>query len=457
MNSREQVINADLLIHAAWIIPATDDQSVLEGHAIAVQDERIVAILPSVECAGRINAAREIHLDEHVLIPGMVNAHGHAAMSLLRGIADDLPLMTWLQEYIWPLEGKWVSEEFVYHGTQLAIAEMLRGGTTCFADMYFFPEASAKAATEAGIRVQLAAPVIDFPTPWAADAEEGIAKTTVLHDNWRNSELVSTAFGPHAPYSVSDEPLRKIAVLAEKLDIPVHMHVHETAFEVDEAVKHSGIRPMRRLYDLGLLSPRLLCVHATQIDDEDLALLKETAAHVIHCPESNLKLASGFCPVAHLLDNGVNVALGTDGAASNNDLDMFSEMRTAALLAKACANDAAAVPAHKALQMATIHGARAMGLDHLIGTLEVDKRADIAAVRLDSLNSLPLYNPVSQLVYSSQSNQVSHVWINGKLVLNNGELTTLNVRTIRDQTLIWQNRLMQSAAGSPDTTNTNPD
>ena len=454
MNSSEQTINADLLIHAAWIIPATDDQAILDNHAIAVHDGRIVAILPSKDCAAKVRASRELQLPDQALIPGLVNAHGHAAMSLLRGIADDLPLMTWLQDYIWPLESKWVSEEFVYHGTQLAIAEMLRGGTTCFADMYFFPDASAKAATETGMRVQLAAPVIDFPTPWAANAEEGIAKTTALHDNWKNSELVSTAFGPHAPYSVSDEPLRKIAALAEKLDIPIHMHVHETAFEVEEAVRLTGVRPMQRLYDLGLLSPRLLCVHATQVNDEDLALLKQTAAHVIHCPESNLKLASGFCPVARLLASDVNVAIGTDGAASNNDLDMFSEMRTAAMLAKACSGDAAAVPAYQALQMATINGAKAMGLDQVIGTLEVGKSADITAVRLDSLNTLPLYNPVSQLVYSTQSNQVSHVWINGKLLLDNGELTSLNIRNIRKQTLVWQQRLKQSADDAP---GSNPD
>lgn len=450
MSSGEQTINVDLLIHAAWIIPATDDQAILDNHAIAVRDGHIVAILPSKDCAAKVRASRELQLPDQALIPGLVNAHGHAAMSLLRGIADDLPLMTWLQDYIWPLESKWVSEEFVYHGTQLAIAEMLRGGTTCFADMYFFPDASAKAATETGMRVQLAAPVIDFPTPWAANAEEGIAKTTALHDNWRNSELVSTAFGPHAPYSVSDEPLRKIAALAEMLDIPIHMHVHETAFEVEEAVRLTGVRPMQRLYDLGLLSPRLLCVHATQVNDEDLALLKQTAAHVIHCPESNLKLASGFCPVARLLASDVNVAIGTDGAASNNDLDMFSEMRTAAMLAKACSGDAAAVPAYQALQMATINGAKAMGLDQAIGTLEVGKCADITAVRLDSLNTLPLYNPVSQLVYSTQSNQVSHVWINGKLLLDNGELTSLNVRNIRKQTLVWQQRLKQSADDAPD-------
>src|SRR5690606_35412686 len=296
--------------------------------------------------------------------PGLVNTHGHAAMSLLRGIADDLPLMTWLEDHIWPAEGRWVSEEFVYQGTLLAIGEMIRSGTTCFADMYFFPEASAKAASEAGIRVQLAAPIIDFPNPWSANAEEAINKFIDLHDTWRNSELVSTAFGPHAPYTVSDGPLRKIATLADELDLPVHMHVHETAFEVEQAVANSGKRPIQLLNDLGLLSPRLICVHATQLDDTDISLLQSSGAHVAHCPESNLKLASGFCPVEKLRRHGINVCLGTDGAASNNDLDMFSEMRTAALLAKAVSSDAAALPAFAALKMATLDGARAMGLDH---------------------------------------------------------------------------------------------
>ncbi|MEX2334327.1 MAG: amidohydrolase family protein, partial [Pseudohongiella sp.] len=282
------------------------------------------------------------------------------------------------------------------------------------------------------------------PTPWAADADECIRKTTELHDIWRNSELVSTAFGPHAPYTVSDESLSKVLTFAEELDLPIHMHVHETAFEVEEAERTQGQRPVRRLYDLGLLGPRMLCVHATQINDEDMALLRETATNVVHCPESNLKLASGFCPVHHLQTNGINVALGTDGAASNNDLDMFSEMRTAALLAKACAGDASALPAYKALQMATINGAKAMGLDKLIGTLETGKRADFAAVRMDSFNAMPIYNPVSHLVYSTQASQVSHLWVNGNLLLNDGELTTINKNHLQEQTLAWQQRLQQT-------------
>lgn len=441
MNPSETQPDVDLVIHARWIIPATDDHAILENYSIAVRNGMITGLCPTGESQQRFRAAREIHLDQHALIPGLINTHGHAGMTLLRGIADDLPLHTWLNEHIWPLEGKWISEEFVYHGTQLAIAEMIRGGTSCFADMYFFPEISAKAASDAGMRVQLAAPVIDLPTPWAADADECIRKTTELHDAWRNSELVSTAFGPHAPYTVSDESLRKVLTFAEELDLPIHMHVHETAFEVEDAVNQHGQRPLRRLYDLGMLGPRMLCVHATQINDDDLALLQETATHIIHCPESNLKLASGFCPVHRLQQGGINVALGTDGAASNNDLDMFSEMRTAALLAKACADDASALPAYQALQMATINGARAMGLDKLIGSLEIGKRADIAAVDMDSLNAMPVYNPVSHLVYSTQASQVSHVWVNGKLLLNDGELTTINRRQVQEQTLAWQHQL----------------
>lgn len=441
MSPSEHQPDVDLLIHARWIIPATDDHAILEDHSLAVRNGVIVGLCPTAECQHRFRAARELNLAHHALIPGLINSHGHAGMTLLRGIADDLPLHSWLNDHIWPLEGKWISEEFVYHGTQLAIAEMIRGGTSCFADMYFFPEVSAKAASDAGMRVQLAAPVIDFPTPWAIDADECIRKITELHDAWRNSELVSTAFGPHAPYTVSDDSLRKVLTFAEELDLPIHMHVHETAFEVEEAVKNSGQRPLRRLYDLGMLGPRMLCVHATQINDEDLALLQQTASHVVHCPESNLKLASGFCPVHQLQGAQINVALGTDGAASNNDLDMFSEMRTAALLAKACAGDASALPAYRALQMATINGARAMGLDKLIGSLELGKRADITAVNMSGLNAMPVYNPVSHLLYSTQASQVSHVWVNGRLLLNDGELTTINRRQIQEQTHAWQNRL----------------
>jgi 5-methylthioadenosine/S-adenosylhomocysteine deaminase len=432
---------ADLLIHASWIVPGGAEELIHENSCLVVSEGKIREILESSLVPSRYQANEEMHLTGYALMAGLVNTHGHAAMSLFRGIADDLSLHNWLEDHIWPMEAKWVSEEFVYQGTQLAIAEMISSGTTCFADMYFFPDASARAATEAGIRVQLAAPVIDFPNPWSIDADDAIQKTTVLHDEWRNSELVSTAFGPHAPYSVTDETLKKIVMLAELLNIPIHMHVHETAFEVSEALRTQGKRPITRLAELGMLSPRFISVHATQLTDDEIRLLSDSGVSIAHCPESNMKLASGFCPVDKLIRAGVNVSLGTDGAASNNDLDMFSEMRTAAILAKACSGDARALPAYKALQMATINGAKALGLDHLTGTLEAGKRADVIAVKLDELNTQPIHNPISQLVYSTKSSQVKYVWVNGKLLLENAELTTIDKQTLLQMARTWQQKL----------------
>ncbi len=442
--SAENPIQADLLIHAKWILPVVPTGTVLEDHALAIRNKKIIAITASRDAESSISATTNIHLDSHALIPGLVNVHGHAAMSLLRGIADDISLKQWLEQVVWPMESKFVSAEFVRSGANLAIAEMISSGTTCFADMYFFPDQVASAALDANIRVQLASPVLDFPTIWAQDAEEYIYKATQLHDNYRNSELVHTAFGPHAPYTVSDQPLMKISTLAEELDVPIHMHVHETATEVEEAVQADGRRPLQRLAELGLLGPRLICVHATQLIDTEIELLAAHGASVAHCPESNLKLASGLCQVAKLLDAGVNVALGTDGCASNNDLDMFSEMRCAALLAKIVAADASALPAAQALELATINAARALGLDTVIGSLETGKYADITAVNLDRLNTMPLYNPVSQLVYAAQASQVSHVWCGGKLIFENGELKTMDRGLLKESVITWQQKISQA-------------
>jgi 5-methylthioadenosine/S-adenosylhomocysteine deaminase len=442
--SAENPIQADLLIHAKWILPVVPTGTVLEDHALAIRNKKIIAITASRDAESSISATTNIHLDSHALIPGLVNVHGHAAMSLLRGIADDIPLKQWLEQVVWPMESKFVSAEFVRSGANLAIAEMISSGTTCFADMYFFPDQVASAALDANIRVQLASPILDFPTIWAQDAEEYIYKATQLHDNYRNSELVHTAFGPHAPYTVSDQPLMKISTLAEELDVPIHMHVHETATEVEEAVQADGRRPLQRLAELGLLGPRLICVHATQLIDTEIELLAAHGASVAHCPESNLKLASGLCQVAKLLDAGVNVALGTDGCASNNDLDMFSEMRCAALLAKIVAADASALPAAQALELATINAARALGLDTVIGSLETGKYADITAVNLDRLNTMPLYNPVSQLVYAAQASQVSHVWCGGKLIFENGELKTMDRGLLKESVITWQQKISQA-------------
>jgi len=443
-------IQADLLVSAKWVIPVQPQGAVLEEHCVAIKGNKIVAICSQIDAETMINTTEFLHLPKHALIPGLINAHGHSAMALMRGIADDVPLTQWLEESIWPLEAKFVSESFVLAGANLAIAEMIRSGTTCFADMYFYPDQVAKAALNANIRVQLASPVLDFPTVWADDADEYISKATKLHDDYRHSELVHTAFGPHAPYTVSDAALKKLSTLAEEMDLPIHMHVHETAKEVSDALTTDGRTPVERLKQLGLLSPRLVCVHATQLCDSDIASLAEAGSHIVHCPESNLKLASGFCEVAKLSKAGINVALGTDGCASNNDLDMISEMRTAALLAKGVAEDASALPAHQALEMATLNGARALGLDTMIGSLEVGKYADMTAIDLDSLNSTPNYNPISQIVYATQASQVSHVWCAGAQLLKDGEFTSLDVQSIKSAAVEWQAKLSATSSASSD-------
>ena len=431
-------MEADLIINAKWIVPVVPQNTVLTDHAIAIHNQRIVAIDTQEAINQQYSAVNQLTLAHHTLIPGLVNAHGHSPMALFRGVADDIALMQWLEERIWPLEGKHVDANFVREGTQLAMAEMISGGTTCFADMYFFPEEVAKVALESQMRVQLATPILDFPTQYAKDADEYIAKATQLHDDYRKSEIVYTAFGPHAPYTVSDAPLQKIATLAEELDIPIHIHMHETAQEVTDALDADGRRPLQRMADLGLISPRLVCVHATQLIKEEMKLLAQEGAHVIHCPSSNLKLASGLCEVENLRNTGVNVGLGTDGAASNNDLDMFGELQLAAMVAKAVAKDPEALPASAALEMATINSAKAMGLDKDIGSLEPGKFADIAAVNLDSLSTVPVNNVISHLAYAVQSRHVSHVWCGGKALLSEGELQTLDVTAIKQNAFRWQ-------------------
>lgn len=421
----------DTLLQARWIIPVNPAHDCLEQHSIAIDDGRIIDILPSAQAVQHYQPRQLLDYPEHVLMPGMINSHTHAAMNLFRGLADDLALMDWLQNHIWPAEQKCVNEAFVQTGTELAIAEMLRCGTTCFNDMYFYPDVSARVAKRIGMRASIGLIVLDFPTMWAANAEDYIDKGTALRDAYRDDDLIRTAFAPHAPYTVSDEPLLKIRTLADELDVPIHMHVHETAFEVEDAVKQSGKRPLQRLHELGLVSPNLLAVHMTQLLDSEIKLLAETGAHVLHCPESNLKLASGFCPVAKLLAAGVNVALGTDGAASNNDLDMFGEMRTAALLAKGVANDATAVPAHQALEMATINGARALGIDNDTGSLEIGKQADLIAVDFSDIETTPVFDPISHLVYCAGREQVSDVWVAGKHLMNKRILTSLDLSAVR--------------------------
>jgi 5-methylthioadenosine/S-adenosylhomocysteine deaminase len=405
--------SADLRIDAGWIVPVRPAGQALIHHSLLVRDGRIAAMLPTADADKNWSAAEHLRLPSHALIPGLVNLHTHAAMNLLRGYADDLPLMTWLHEHIWPAEGRHVSADFVRDGTRLACLEMLKGGVTCFNDMYFFSEAAVEAAVETGMRITAGLIVVDSPTPYAADPDDYLNKGMAVRDAWRDHPLVQFCLAPHAPYTVGDRTLEKIVTYAAQLDLPVHMHIHETEDEIRHSQEKYGLRPLARLKSLGLLGPGLVAVHAVQLNDEEIGWLAQHGCHVAHCPASNLKLASGFAPVARLLSAGINVGVGTDGAASNNRLDMFSEMRLAAVLAKGVSGDPSALPAHQALEMATLAGARALGMEQRIGSLEVGKQADVVALELESVASQPCYDPISQLVYSAGREQVSHVWVNG--------------------------------------------
>jgi 5-methylthioadenosine/S-adenosylhomocysteine deaminase len=430
----------DLLLLPAWLVPVEPAGVVLKDHGLGIRDGCIVFIGPRAE-ALRLTSTRTLELPETLLAPGLINAHGHAAMTLFRGLADDLPLMTWLQDHIWPAEGEWVDEAFIRDGTDLAIAEQLKGGITCFADMYFYPQVAADRVHNSGMRAQITVPVLDFAIPGAHDTDEALHLGIQLFNDLAHHPRIRIAFGPHAPYTVGDENLEKIRVIADELDAMIQMHVHETAFEVEQAVAQTGERPLARLNRLGLLGPRFQAVHMTQINDEDMALLVESNSSIIHCPESNLKLASGFCPVERLWQAGVNVAIGTDGAASNNDLDLLGETRTAALLAKAVAGSAAALDAHRALRMATLNGARALGIQHEVGSLEVGKAADMVAFDLSGLARQPIYDPVSQLIYATGRDCVSHVWVAGKHLLDAGRLTRMDEQALIATAKAWGARI----------------
>lgn len=432
---------ADSLIQAEWIIPVEPANQVLKDHALVIKDGLIIDILPADEAQQNYQAQQHFDLHGQILIPGLINTHGHAAMTLLRGLADDLPLMEWLTEHIWPAEQRLVCDEFVAVGTELAIAEMLLNGTTCFSDMYFYPDVVARTAHQHKVRAHISPPVLEFPSAWASNADEYIEKGLKLRDNYRNHPLIQVGFGPHAPYTVSDESLTRIGILANELDATIQIHLHETAQEVTDALAESGKRPLQRLADLNLLSPRLQCVHMTQIDESDIALLSEFGCHVLHCPESNLKLASGISPISKLLDAGINVALGTDGAASNNDLNMLGEMRTAALLAKVQSENATSVPAHQALRMATLNGAKALGIDQITGSLEVNKAADIVAINLNNIALQPLHNPVSQLVYTDCSSQVTNVWVSGEQLVAERQLTGFDLHTLTHKVQSWRDKI----------------
>lgn len=441
MTSEPQAIACDLLIEAGWVVPVEPHAVVLEAHAVAVRGSQILDVLPIAEARARYAPAETVSRPEAALIPGLVNAHTHNPMTLLRGIADDLPLMEWLQGHIWPVEAAVIGPQFVEDGIALAIAEMLRGGTTCANENYFFPDVQAAVYKRHGFRARVGLPVIDFPTAWAKSSDEYFDRAGEVHDLWRDDPLVATAFAPHAPYTVSDANFERIRMLADQLDLPIHLHTHETAQEVADSIKLHGQRPLARLDRLGLVSDRLIAVHMTQLTDAEIELCAQRGVSVVHCPESNLKLASGFCPACKLDRAGVNLAIGTDGCASNNDLDMFGETRTAALLAKAVADDAKALDAFRALRAATLGGARALGYETRIGSIEAGKQADLVCVDLSQLETQPLHHVVSQLIYATGRHQVSDVWIAGRAKLRERALVDIDVAGLLANARQWRERI----------------
>ena len=437
----------DTLIESRWVIPVRPRECVLEHHAVAIHGGRILDLLPTPLAHQRYEPARRFVLEHHAVLPGLINAHAHSAMSLLRGVADDLPLPRWLSERIWPLERAIVSADFVFDGTRLAAAEMLRAGITCCNDMYFYPAEAAQALRSLGLRAVVGILAIDFPSRYASDADDYLRQGLAARDALIGDPLVHFTIAPHAPYSVTDATLARVATLAEELDLPVHMHVQETSEEVARSLQQHGCRPLQRLERLGLVSERLVAVHATQMLEAEIQLLAQRGACVVHCPASNLKLASGFAPVARMLAAGVGVAIGTDGAASNNRLDILGEARLAALLAKGVANDASAVPDWQALECATLGGARALGLDARIGSIEVGKEGDLAAVDLSAFETQPCYEPISQVLHSAGRENVTHVWVAGEAALIDRAIIGSSGASIADEVLQsaapWHNQVRQ--------------
>ena len=428
------------MISPRWLVPVEPKGTVLENHSLVVDRSRILAILPTEVARGRFTGVAETVLPQHVLIPGLINLHTHAAMTLMRGLADDTPLMIWLNDHIWPTEAKHLSEAYVFDGTELATAEMIRSGTTCFADMYFYHDVAARAALKSGMRAALGGAILEFPTPYANDAEAYIAKCLAPRDEFANDSRLKLMLAPHAPYTVSDKTFARIFTIAAEADYPVMMHIHETQDEIVQGEKEYQNRPLARLAKLGILGPNLIAVHCVHLSPQEIELFASLGVHVAHCPASNLKLGSGIAPVHAMLKAGINVGIGTDGAASNNRLDMLGETRLASLLQKATTGDAAALPAHQKLEMATLNAAKALGWQDEIGSLVVGKAAVMSAIDLSGIETQPVYDPVSHIFHAAGRENVSHVWVNGELLLDKRVLTRQDMAELKAKAAIWQQR-----------------
>ncbi len=431
----------DTVINARWVIPVDAANSVIERSSVALSENRIHSILPTENAQKQFGHAKQINLLNHALIPGLINAHTHAAMTLFRGAAEDVSFTAWLQKRIWPLESQWVTPEFVSDGSRLAMAEMIRSGVTCMNDMYMFPDVVGQLAQGIGMRVCIGMIVLEFPTAWANSVSEYLNKGTKLRERFSDEKLVSVTLAPHAPYTISDHTFAIIVGQSEQYDLPVHIHVHETKNEINDSVKQYGVRPIERLRQLGLLNSKLIAVHAAHLTDSEINLLHKNQCSVVHCPKSNLKLATGVCPIATLQHHNINVAIGTDGAASNNSLNIIEELRFASLLAKYGSGDASNMTVHETLRMATINGARCLGLESSIGSLAAGKLADITAIDLKAISTVPIFDPVAQIVYAAQRDQVSDVWINGRRVLSDRQLTTIDETECIATARRWQEKI----------------
>ncbi len=445
MKQLEQVIHVDLIIAAPWIIPMSAESNseikYLKNAALVIKNGKILDLNSEETILKRYQSQNIIHKENHVLMPGLINSHTHLAMSLLKGVADDLPLMTWLKDNIWPAESAFVSKEFVKDGAELALLELIQGGVTCVNDMYFYAEETAKMIHQAGIRGFVSNSILNIPMPWAPTLEDCFLKAEQICEQVKHYELVGATIAPHAPYTNDLNSLNTAKLLAEKFNTPIHMHVQETYSELQQHDLLYKERPLETLNKLGLVSPRLMAVHMTQVSESDIELLKKSGGSVIHCPESNMKLASGACPVAQLLKNNINVALGTDGSASNNNLDLFGEMRSASFMAKLIDQDPESLSAYQLLQMASINGAKALGIENQTGSLEIGKSADFIAIDLHDAATLPVYNPISQLVYAAHAHQVTDSWVAGQLIMENRKVLNLNSEQIFQKAEVWREKI----------------
>ncbi len=429
------------IISASWIYTADKINTLLEDHSIVILEDEIFDILPTKSVFDKYEADDVFALSDHIIIPGLINNHTHAAMSLLKGYANDLPLKSWLEDHIWPAEKQHVSEAFVKDGSRIAIAEMIKTGTTTFNDMYFYPNETAEAAVEMGMRANIGLVVMEFPTNYASDPEDYLKKGLDFRDQWRDEDLISTSLAPHAPYTISDKTLSLVGTYAEQLNLPIHTHLHETMEEIKNSISQFKVSPIQRFGALGLLGPNLVAAHCTHVGEQDLNLLNQNNVNVVHNPSSNLILGSGIADISKMLDLGMNVSIGTDSSASNNRLDMFEELRMAVLLGKGINHKPEILDSNVAFKMATYNAAKSMNKGELIGSIELKKKADIVAINLDSIFTQPVYNPLSSLLYNGNQGGVDYVWINGTLKLNAGQLENIDLDKLTNIAKSWKTKI----------------